>query len=150
MSTDPLEALASALEGCHRRVMADATQGIAAAGLRRLDQGFIRSVDIAGKRYQLPKDAYKYGPPMIRTGKLRGGYLVRVNGVATGNRITFYNPVSYADHLIYGTKNKDGSEKMAPRQHMPKPEEAPPADLDRAFERAGQEALERYWRGVQV
>lgn len=144
MSADPLLTLEHALERCAGVVMEAATAGVVAAGLQRFDKGFVRGVDINGKRYQLPKDAYKYGPPMIRTGELRESYLARVQRAGGSTQIVFYNVRPYAEYL------RSGTYKMDPRQHMPKPGEAPPPDLHAAFERVGETAMARYWAEVRL
>lgn len=75
-----------------------------------------------GKPYLLPKDGHL--PPMERSGALRRGYRY---SVAAG---ALYWLIRVIERTPYGKYLRDGTPKMAPRQHIPRPGESIPARWD--------------------
>ena len=108
----PLKRMALALREAPRYVQQEAANEIARGILRLIDQGFISGADPYGAAWKPPKDGHT--PPMIRSGRLRRGYDVKV--VRTGSvgySVQITNSAPYAGYLQKGTG------RMAPRQHVP-------------------------------
>ena len=104
--------------------------------LRLIDGGYVAGTDPYGKAWKPPKDGHT--PPMIRSGKLRGGYTVRI--VKTGNvgySIEINNTMHYSEFLQKGTS------RMEARLHAPGA--ALPPVYKALFKQCYDEAIARWW-----
>ena len=80
-SGQPLRRMATMLREAPRYVQQEAANEIARGILKLIDQGFVSGADSYGTAWRPPKDGHI--PPMIRSGKLRRSYNVKV--VRTGS-----------------------------------------------------------------
>lgn len=132
----PLRRMATMLREAPRYVQMEAATAIAAGVLRLIDGGYVAGTDPYGKAWKPPKDGHT--PPMIRSGKLRGGYTVRI--VKTGNvgySIEINNTMHYSEFLQKGTS------RMEARLHAPGA--ALPPVYKALFKQCYDEAIARWW-----
>ena len=135
-SGQPLRRMATMLREAPRYVQQEAAEAISQGILKLIDQGFASGSDPMGNAWRPPKDGHS--PTMIRSGKLRRGYSVRV--VRTGSvgySIEIINSTAYATFLQKGTS------KMAPRPQVPGAA-LPPLYRD-LFKRCYDDAIARWW-----
>jgi hypothetical protein len=112
-----------------------ATTKAAVKGLRAaVDSGFTQRVDVHGRKYIPAKDGHL--PQMQRTGNLRRSYRYGVGENAQGTKI------KVSEDTEYGDKLRDGA-KMAPRQHMPQPDDPMPPRWDARVRPAIDAAIRR-------
>lgn len=78
---------------------------------QQVDLQFAQGRDLYGAPWQPPKDG---GRKMIRSGKLRAGYVYRIEKTGTSYRIVITNRAEYAKYL------QNGTSKMKARTHLPR------------------------------
>jgi hypothetical protein len=77
-----------------------------------IDKQFATGTNIYNRKWLLPKDGHR--PPMIRTGRLRRGFMYRILRVTRGWELRITNKMYYSSFLQFGTY------RMQPRVHLPK------------------------------
>lgn len=113
-----------------KRLMGASARASRSELARSIDDGFANHADIHGRPYPTPKSG---GVPMERTGTLRRDIKVVILPGADAYR------VKALETTPYGVILRDGTDHMAPRQFIPRPDEPLPTSWD-ARQRA---ALER-------
>ena len=135
-SGQPLRRMATMLREAPRYVQQEAANEIARGILKLIDQGFVSGADPYGTAWRPPKDGHI--PPMIRSGKLRRSYNVKV--VRTGSvgySIEITNSTAYAGFLQKGTS------RMAARPQVPGA--ALPTVYRNLFKECYDAAIARWW-----
>jgi hypothetical protein len=122
-----LDKMIGKLDKAGPRVMSAAAVAVAASLRASVDAGYVRRKDVNGKTYIPAKDGHL--PQMERSGLLRQSYETRIAG-SGDKEVTIGEDTSYGEYL------RDGTWKMAPRQHIPRPGEAMPPAWDRNAQRA--------------
>ncbi len=133
---EPLKRIATTLREAPRYVQQEAAEAIARGITMLIDKGFIDGSDPYGKAWRPPKDGHT--PPMIRTGKLRASYTVRV--VKTGSvgySVEISNAQRYSGFLQKGTS------RMEARMHVPGA--ALPPVYKALFKQCYDDAIARWW-----
>lgn len=116
-----LDRLRNTLQTAPKRVMGAAARASRSALARSIDLGFQQHVDIHGKPYPIPKSG---GTPLERTERLRKAVRVDVlPGTDTWQ-------VRAREETPYGVFLRDGTDRMEPRQWIPRPDEPLPALWD--------------------
>ncbi len=123
-----LDRLVRSLDTAETRVMGGAARAVQGALEQLVDAGYAKSRDVQAKPYLLPKDGHR--PPMIRSGKLRGSYRYAIHTGALLWRVTVGEDTEYGEYL------RDGTSKMKPRQHLPRPSEPLPPAWDAKVQRS--------------
>lgn len=116
-----LDRLRTALTTAPKRVMGAAARASRSALVRSIDLGFLNGTDIHGKPYPVPKSG---GTPLERTDTLRKAVKVDV----VPGRDTWQ--VRAHEETPYGVFLRDGTDKMQPRQWIPRPDEPLPSLWD--------------------
>lgn len=134
---DDLAQLVRNVTTAERRVMGAAARATRDVLREQVEAGFAQGHDVHGKPYKLPKDGHT--PPMVRKGYqgLRGAYRFPIT---EGGPVWLVHVV---ERTGYGQYLRDGTWKMDPRQHIPKPEEAVPAAWDAKIQPAQLAAVNR-------
>lgn len=117
-----------------RRVMGAAARATQTALRVATDRGYDERIDVQGKPYLRPKDGHM--PPMERTRTLRRAYRYPIIEGAVLWLVKIIERTPYGQYL------RDRTPKMDARQHIPKPDEAPPQRYDAAI-RSGIDAAVR-------
>lgn len=130
-----LDRLVRSLDTAETRVMGGAARAVQGALKQLVDAGYAKSRDVKGKPYIPPKDGHR--PPMIRSGKLRGAYRYAIHTGALLWRVTVGEDTTYGEYL------RDGTSKMEPRQHIPRPGEPLPSAWDAKVQRDLSAAVQR-------
>lgn len=94
-----------------QELMRRAAQEIRDYTAQQVDLQYAQGRDMYGKPWPPPKTG---GRPMVRSGKLRSGYVYRIETVGTSYRIVIENRAEYAKYLQAGTP------KMKARTHLPR------------------------------
>lgn len=116
-----LDRLRTALQTAPQRVMGVAARASRSALARSIDLGFQQHVDIHGRSYPEPKAG---GTPLEKTDHLRRAIKVDVlPGTDTWQ-------VRAHEETAYGVFLRDGTDRMAARQFIPRPDEALPSLWD--------------------
>lgn len=116
---DDLERLVRDMTTAERRVMSAAARAVQTSLRESVDTGYQTRTDVNGKTYIPAKDGHL--PQMEREGStLRSAYRY---SITEGGRTWF---VTIIERTPYGQFLRDGTPKMKPRQHIPKPEDALP------------------------
>jgi len=123
------------LATAQRRVMGAAARAAQGSLRAAVDSGYSERVDVKGAAYLRPKDGHL--PPMERTGTLRRAYRYLISEGAGRWFVRIVERTKYGEYL------RDGTAKMAPRQHIPKPQESLPQRWQRLMEAAIQGAVQR-------
>lgn len=88
----------------------EAVEQLGEATLELIDRGFERSTSPDGERWERP--AYRKGRPLVRTGRLRRSWVLRLRG----NSFEVVSMVSYAYRLQAGIRSRRGlvARRMVP------------------------------------
>lgn len=116
-----LDRLRSALTTAPARVMGAAARASRSALARSIDLGFLNSTDIHGRPYPAPQSG---GTPLERTDHLRKAIKVDVTPGTDAWTVRAH------EETPYGVFLRDGTDKMAARQWIPRPEEPLPSLWD--------------------
>ena len=112
-----LDRLRNALQTAPQRVMGAAARASRSALARSIDLGFQQHVDIHGKPYPIPKSG---GTPLEKTDHLRKA--VKVDVLPGTDTWT----IRAHEETPYGVFLRDGTDRMAARQWIPRPDEVLP------------------------
>lgn len=123
------------LTTARRRVMGVSARAAQQVLRVAVDSGYAERVDVQGKPYLRPRDGHL--PPMERTGRLRSAYRYLISEGASQWLVTVLERTPYGQYL------RDGTTKMQPRQHIPKPQESLPRRWQRMLDGAIQSAVAR-------
>lgn len=134
-----LRRAAQQLREAPQRVRADVCREVERDIKAQLDSQFREGRDPFGRAYPPPKDGRN--PPMVRSGALWRGLIVRATADGDAVRIEVISDQEYAGYLQKGTR------KMVPRLITPGNSLIAPAWRD-AYTRAAKRALDRWIGGT--
>lgn len=123
------------LRAAPERIRSTATKAVLSALEKSVDSGYKTRTDVNGRPYLPPKDGHM--PPMERTGELRKGYAYSAMAGA------LYILIKVVEYTKYGRYLRDGTPKMEPRQHIPRPFEALPPSWAARIQAGLGEAMRR-------
>lgn len=130
-----MDRLARDLASAPERAIGAAASAAQKALKVAVDSGYRDRKDIHGKTYIPAKDGHL--PQMDRTGKLKGSYNYDIRRDSRGATIRVSEDTSYGQYL------RDGTEKMKPREHIPKSGDPMPARWDALVRPAIERAIKR-------
>lgn len=141
-----MDKLLRGLDAAPERLMDSAATATASALRASADAGYRTRRDVHGKAYALPKDGHR--PPMQRTGTLRRDYGTEIQAAGADRKVTLRTDTDAKTGRAYDEYLRDGTAKMEPRQHIPKPGEAMPASWDARAKRDQDAAVQKEGRRV--
>lgn len=134
---DDLDRLQRDLATAERRMMSAAARAAQDALKASVEAGYELRQDVNGKPYKPAKDGHL--PQMERSGVLRRAYRY----LATAGGAAWL--ISVIERTGYGQFLRDGTRKMDPRQHIPRPEQPLPASWYARMKAGIDAAVARVW-----